>query len=259
MPRHKTDANQEPAAVADYSALVCQVLKTCLGNRLSKLPSIPLVKFLYLSECEYYRLYRRRLSSLGWFFYKFGPWAREFAKDSNLVEMENKVIESNKCIKYRKLDWLEARLHGDYIEDADARIVVRQIVTPWAQRYAEGEERWELITRELLNEVYFHTAPMRHARFEETLDFALIPPARPALELKIDAKWVAEVKRKFRDACKKAEPSRSLYPLPELAPAVRDSVTRALEQLSEDEDGSLGGYVPFEVDSRDLEGAFGDE
>ena len=259
MPRPKTDTLQEPAPVADYSALVCQVLKTCMDNQLSKLPSIPLVKFLYLSECEYYRLYRRRLSKLGWFFYKYGPWAPELKEDPDLVESETTVVSANRCIKYHKLDWLEAKLHGDYVEDFDARSVVKRVVTPWALRYTEEEARWELTTRELLNEVYFHTAPMRHARFEDTLDFSQIPPARPALELKIDPKWVADVKRRFRDTCKKAEPGRSLYPLPELAPAVRDSVTRALEQLSEDEDGSLGGYVPFEVDSRDLEGAFGDE
>lgn len=257
MPRHKTDANQEPAAVADYSALVCQVLKTCLDNRLSKLPSIPLVKFLYLSECEYYRLYRRRLSSLGWFFYKFGPWAKEFTGDSNLVEMEKKSVATNKCIKYRKLDWLDAKRHGDYIEDSDACGVVRRVVTPWALRYTEEEAHWDLITRELLNEVYFHTAPMRHARFKDTLDFTLIPPAMPTVELKIDPKWVVEVKRKFRDARKKAEPGRSLYPLPELAPVVRENVAAALQRLNDEEGPWLTNDVRVKLDTAG--GSFGIE
>jgi hypothetical protein len=100
---------------------------------------------------------------------------------------------------------------------------------------------------------------MRHAEFKETSDFALIPSTQPAVELKIDPKWVAEVKRRFRTERKKTETSRSLYPLPELAPVVRDAVTHALEQLTEEEVGQLGDYVPFAATDRDLEGALGDE
>lgn len=257
MPRAKTDAQQEPTPVADYSAMVCQVLKTCLDNRLSKLPSIPLVKFLYLSECEYYRLYRRRLSKLGWFFYKYGPWAPELKEDPDLVESETKIVTANRCIKYHKLDWLEAKLHGDYVEDLDARSVVNRVVTPWALRYTEEEAQWELTTRELLNEVYFHTAPMRHARFEDTLDFTLVPPATPTVELKIDVRWVVEVKRKFRDSRNKAEPGRSLYPLPELAPLVRENVAAALQRLDDEEGHWLTNDVRVKLDSAG--GSFGVE
>jgi hypothetical protein len=197
------------------------------------------------------------LSTLGWIFYKFGPWARELAGDSSLVETEKKVIGTDKCIKYHKLDSPEAKPHGDYMEDSDAREVVRRVVTPWALRYTEEEARWELITRELLNEVYFHTAPMRHARFKETLDFTLIPPASPTVELKIDLKWVAEVKRRFRQVHKKAEPGRSLYPLPELAPAVRENVAAALERLDEEEGRWLTGDFRVKVEGSD--GALGVE
>jgi hypothetical protein len=109
----------------------------------------------------------------------------------------------------------------------------------------------------LLNEVYFHTAPMRHARFKETLDFTLIPPASPTVELKIDLKWVAEVKRRFRQVHKKAEPGRSLYPLPELAPAVRENVAAALERLNEEEGRWLTGDFRVKVEGSD--GALGVE
>jgi hypothetical protein len=260
MPRHKTEARNRPAPAADYAALICQILKICQDNRLQRLPSIPLVKFLYMSECEYYQLYRRRLSKLGWFFYKYGPWASELKDDPALVESETKVISANHCIKYHKLDWLEAKLHGDYVEDLAVKSVVRRVVTPWALRYTEEEARWEYVTRELLNEVYFNTAPMRHARFEETLDFDLIPPIKPAVDLVVDKKWIAEVKLRFRRSAKApTESTRDLYPLPELAPAVRDSVTRALEQVSYEEDGSLQGFVPLSTKTEDLQGAFGDE
>lgn len=253
------ELNQQAPLLTDFSLLICQVLKLCLHHRLNRLPSKPLVKLLYLSECEYYRRYRRRLTSLNWFFYKYGPWANELAEaNPELIEREDKVIEANKCVKYFKLDWLSAKLHGDYIEDLEARTVVKHVVTPWAKRFAEEGANWQLVTRELLNEVYHHTAPMRYAKFGRPLDFTLISPAKLTIEIKLDPMHIAEVKKHFRLHKKHKSPKQSLYPLPELAPGLRDAIAAALNQLDEEELFVMRDF-PIDVTDEDLRGAFDEE
>lgn len=217
-----------------------------------------MVKFLYLCECEYFRRYRRRLTPLRWFFYKYGPWARELAKrDQQFVEREDKIVSADKCIKYYKLDWLTAKLPGEYLEDIAARAVVRQVVRQWAKRYTEDEAKWELVTRELLNEVYHHTAPMRHAKRGEMLDFSLIPPAKPTIEVKLDRQRIAEVKKRFHSLKKNKSTTQSLYPLPELAPNVREKIATALERLEQEEYNWLTGDFSVKIDKED--GTFGVE
>jgi len=241
--RSSLQPNRAKPALADFRALICQVLKECRSYRLVKIPAIPLVKFLYLSECEYYYRYRQRLTSLGWFCYKYGPWARELAyADGGSVEVLEKAVTPERCVKYWRLDAL-CLPSADAIESLEARSVVRQVVKPWAQRFAAEESDWELATRELLDHVYHHTAPMRHARFGEPLDFDSIPSAQPSFTVELPRERVAELRRQLRAIWKTPSCSEPLYPLPELAPSVREHVTEALARL-EDEEATLTSDLP---------------
>jgi len=132
-------------------------------NQMGRTPStIQLVKYLYLIDLEYARLFGRTLSGYEWIFYKYGPYAFEIAETArrvgfNLIEEEFETGEK-KGIYYR------VDQEAKFPEELGFAV----------KRMADRVLRiWGLAsTTEILDYVYFETEPMEDAIYGELLDFS---------------------------------------------------------------------------------------
>jgi len=132
-------------------------------NQMGRAPStIQLVKYLYLIDLEYARIYRRTLSGYGWIYYKYGPYAFEIADTARRVGfylVEEEFETGEKRGRYYRVDQ-EARFPnelGSIVKDITDRVL----------------HIWGLAsTAEILDHVYFETEPMEDAIYGELLDFS---------------------------------------------------------------------------------------
>ncbi|MEX1276915.1 MAG: type II toxin-antitoxin system antitoxin SocA domain-containing protein [Bacteroidota bacterium] len=126
-----------------------------------------LVKFLYLTEVEYFRITRQRLTDLRWLFYHYGPYALEledilahpeFHKEQFTTQSERDFI------RFRVAE----RVRG-YKSSLDAKVtlIIKRIVGQWKDKPLP----------ELLDYVYFETEPMQEVKKRgDVLDFSTIRP-----------------------------------------------------------------------------------
>lgn len=129
--------------------------------------TIRIVKLLYLIDVAYFRRQSRLLTDLEWIAYKYGPFAFEIPKTIKalgyrLDEEEVLTTEGQRAVVFRAGE--ETDLSG--IVDFSTQVLIDDTIKKWAY-----EDLYDL-----LNYVYFHTAPMEEARFGERLEFEVIPP-----------------------------------------------------------------------------------
>jgi Antitoxin SocA-like, Panacea domain len=141
-----------------------------------------LVKLLYLSELEYYRRTGRRLTSLDWKFYHFGPYAFSLAQYIGDPDIDTLPFE------LPSLAGPESESLGTGVEH-DVNVTVADVVHTWGGADLNA----------LLDYVYFETEPMASARRGDSLDFSSVVPA-PAprrLVVKLDEKKIDELRKKL--------------------------------------------------------------
>lgn len=161
--------------------LVRQILKEALRLGKTALPTTTMVKLLYLCEYEFFKLKRERLTSLKWFAFHFGPWAREIPKaigDDSFIEREEKTIDLGKTAKLLRIDPYKLETEN-FVDDLDARVTVRNVVSDWSDVHLNT----------LLDYVYNQTEPMLNVdKKGDALDFdtiatpLVIPPYKPPKE-----------------------------------------------------------------------------
>jgi hypothetical protein len=158
---------------AEAKDLVLAVLT--LANEQGKIVGkTKLLKLLYLADIEHFRLNRATLTGFDWIFYLYGPWSRDY--DRLLADLESKGdIE---CQNYAYND-----VEGKFFRAVEHRDLNRLIVAANEFfRIKHSIENWiERPTSELLDYVYFETAPMAGARKSEPLDFSAVPEGAPVL------------------------------------------------------------------------------
>jgi len=161
-----------------------------------------LLKLLYLLDIESFREKQATLTDFNWRFHKYGPWSPEY--DEVLDRLNNSNMISMRT--GNKTEWdavfVDAVKRVDLSEAFPAvldELRARRIIEAWADRP----------TGELLEYVYFHTAPMRNARRGELLDFSGILGEEPVPEYKRTHSLVEPKERKkkqkaFREAIRQA-------------------------------------------------------
>jgi hypothetical protein len=136
-----------------------------------------LLKLLYLLDIEAFRKEKATLTGFNWIFYKYGPWATEYdeelgrLKDSGLITLRDGDRPDLDTVF---VDAVEPVQLSNAFPVVLEEIHTRRIIESWADRP----------TGELLDYVYFHTAPMREARRGEALDFSAVLTEEPAPEYK---------------------------------------------------------------------------
>ena len=123
-----------------------------------------LLKLLYLLDIEAYRESRTTLTGFSWKFYLYGPWAIEYER--LLSELNRSGIVALRTGELGGLETVfvnatESVPLEKAFPAAKQEFRTRRIIEAWADRP----------TGELVDYVYFHTAPMRDARRNEPLDF----------------------------------------------------------------------------------------
>ncbi|MGB3480320.1 MAG: type II toxin-antitoxin system antitoxin SocA domain-containing protein [bacterium] len=202
--------------------LILEILKEEWNHGNKQMLTIKLIKLLYLTECEFFRRRRRRLTNLEWIFYKFGPFAFDLQKTHRSIihlEEEEKTITSDKTIKLLSIAYGNAFIHEKFVADYAVSAIIKRLVGYWKDKS----------TRELLNFVYHHTEPMILANRGHVLDFSVIPETL-LFKSKISKETVKEFRKRLKYT-KAKKTSKSLYPLPELTKEWRVRLIKALEDL----------------------------
>ncbi|TKJ28839.1 MAG: hypothetical protein CEE40_10565 [Chloroflexi bacterium B3_Chlor] len=135
-----------------------------LGAGVSK---IRIVKLLYLIDVAYFRTRRQLLSSVEWIAYKYGPFAFEIddaisALGYKLEREELLTTDGYQAFVYRADEQPEL----PSAVDLGTKMLIDEVINGWAHENLN----------DLLNYVYFCTAPMERAKFGAALNFELIPP-----------------------------------------------------------------------------------
>jgi hypothetical protein len=147
-----------------------------------------LLKLLYLFDVEYYRVHRQTFTGFGWKFFHLGPWAAEFdpaleglvTNGALLPQRSNTEFETS---FYRSAERIDPREPFSNMKD---EYILRGVLKMWGTRS----------TGEILDYVYFQTAPMEAGIRNAPLDFSVIQPEKPtAYSRSSSGKTKAEIQR----------------------------------------------------------------
>jgi Protein of unknown function (DUF4065) len=145
-------------------ALLIQSIATFIRSKGSAATKTKVLKLLYLLDIESFRETHQTLTGFDWIFYKYGPWTAQYdvvldelaqagkirLASSSRADQEAIFIDSTAAVELSKA-------FPTYREE----LKVRRVLELWADRPIG----------ELLEYVYFHTAPMRDAKRDSRLDF----------------------------------------------------------------------------------------
>ncbi len=145
-----------------------------------------LLKLLYLFDVEYYRVHRRTFTGFGWKFFHLGPWAAEF--DPILERLVGtSVLMGQRSSSEYEVDFYRAAERVEWravFSDVKDECILMEVLKVWGARS----------TGEILNYVYFQTAPMEGGIRSQPLDFSLIPPeARSVYSRSLSGRTRAEI------------------------------------------------------------------
>lgn len=125
-----------------------------------------LLKYLYLADLEAWRHFGKSFTGFKWVFFHFGPWSRQFdALYEDLKQCGQLITRPTTGVHEGEL--LRAAEPAEIEEAIDHLALtsrVRQIVDFWADRPLA----------EMLDYIYFHTAPMQNARRGLALDLSKV-------------------------------------------------------------------------------------
>ncbi len=190
-----------------------------------------ILKLLYLLDIESYRKTGATVTGFDWKFYKYGPWAASYDDALQAAAQANKIV-----INAREFDEgatfinpVEKLPLSQVFPDIVQQLTAKKIIDTWGARP----------TVELLDYVYFHTAPMREAVRNEGLDFSTLTreeklPHYTGIKSKADEK---EIQRKRKELLSRlnATAKAPIAPL-DPPPKYDASYWSALEKLESDPD-----------------------
>jgi hypothetical protein len=145
---------------------------TWIAGEGSYVTKTKLLKLLYLFDVDYYRAHRQTFTGFGWKFFHLGPWAAEFDPALEGLVMRGTLLQqrSNNEFEtafYRPGERIDPREPFSNVKD---EYILRGMLRRWATRS----------TGEILDYVYFQTAPMEAGIRNAPLDFSMIQPEQPA-------------------------------------------------------------------------------
>ncbi|MDI6780337.1 MAG: hypothetical protein QME25_09185 [Bacteroidota bacterium] len=150
---------------------------------------------MYLTEVEYYRNNRERLTDLQWAFYLYGPYTKEVENILDSPPFEKSLVETKDSKEFIKYNIAEPTYTYQRYVDVKLSLLIKKIVGQWKDK----------TLAELLDYVYFETEPMKAVKQRgEKLDFNMIksideiPPIIPLKASKEAEKKVAELRKKIK-------------------------------------------------------------
>jgi len=175
----------------DIQPLIINFVKKLQDNKIG-FGETKLVKYLYLAEIEYYRRKRKRLTSLDWTYYKFGPYIMNW----------NELIDSPSLEVEKDRDDFTMFSIREYMPIPNIPDEINQIIDLVIRKYSK------LNLNELLELVYSDTEPMLEVTERgELLNFGCILPQeyfviKPS---KLTQKDIAKITQKYSELIKNAK------------------------------------------------------
>jgi hypothetical protein len=131
-----------------------------------------LLKLLYLFDVEYYRVHRQTFTGFRWKFFHLGPWASEFDPTLEGLVSAGVLLQQQSAGEfetsfYKATERIDPREPFSSVKD---EVILRVVLNTWGTRS----------TGEILDYVYFQTAPMELGIRNAPLDFSVIQSDKPA-------------------------------------------------------------------------------
>lgn len=131
-----------------------------------------LLKLLYLFDVEYYRTQRKTFTSFRWKFFHLGPWAAEFDPTVEVLVSAGSLLQRRSSSEfeasfYSAAERVETREPFSNVND---EYVLRNVLKTWGTKS----------TGEILDYVYFQSAPMEAGVRNALLDFSVIQAEVPS-------------------------------------------------------------------------------
>jgi hypothetical protein len=180
----------EPRMATDPILLIDLVYKNSRQQNLLLPQLTRLIKLMYLSEVEYFRENRGRLTDLNWKFYLYGPYPPSLQSVLGDPEIESNEWNTGKISKHivRDEDTF-MRAKGAFEVEA----IVNRVVKDWG----------DADLNQLLDYVYFETEPMQKAKRGDDLDFSTVEPAvRKKVQIALDRSKLNELRKHLAERAK---------------------------------------------------------
>jgi hypothetical protein len=140
-------------------------IATWIREKNSYLTKTKLLKLLYLFDLAYFRSHGATFTGFSWKFFHLGPWAAEYdpiLEGMLAQEILTQQFSESETAFYKPTEPTELQTALPQLKD---ELTLRQILNQWGDKS----------TGEILDYVYFQTAPMETAVRNQPLDFSAIP------------------------------------------------------------------------------------
>ena len=150
--------------------LVARICAYCRENNLLPPGQVRTTKLVYLVEYNYYGWEQKRLTDLDWVFWRYGPWSKTL---SSVLTQDFHTPQENEIEpgKFRPVHWTPPQFDRPRLKFDN--VALEGIIPTVLDRFAA------MPYNELLDYVYFETAPMKDAVKGQPLDFSgILKPQR---------------------------------------------------------------------------------
>ncbi len=165
-----------------------------VGELHGSLTKTKLLKLLYLLDIESYRKTQTTLTGFDWTFYLYGPWSGQYEDTLAAAESADRIRIAPPAYGDEGATFINPTGAKVQLSQPFPNIVqeltAKRIIEAWANRP----------TGELLDYVYFHTAPMRDAKRNEPIDFTKVLDEEPLPHYKLPKLALDEKKIKEKRA-----------------------------------------------------------
>jgi hypothetical protein len=143
--------------------LVARICAYCQEKHYPDPGQVRTTKLVYLVECGFYGWERKRLTDLDWIFWHYGPWSSTLDK---ILKEDFKIPpeEEPEAGKFIPVHWQPPMFEKPILKFDN--ITAESVVLTVLDRFAG------MPYNELLDYVYFETAPMRVSVKGQALDFS---------------------------------------------------------------------------------------
>jgi hypothetical protein len=145
--------------------LVARICDYCKENRYPEPGQVRTTKLVYLVECGFYGWEKKRLTDLDWIFWHYGPWSPTLDK---ILKEDFKIPpeEEPEAGKFIPVHWQPPMFEKPILKFDN--IAVEGVILGVLEKFSG------MPYNELLDYVYFETAPMLNAIKGKSLNFDFI-------------------------------------------------------------------------------------
>jgi hypothetical protein len=214
--------------LTELIAAVASYIRECGGAP----TKTKVLKLLYLLDIDAYRRTQQTVTGLDWIFYLYGPWSSSYdevldeavGSDKIRITGPERGDEGATFINPSQIVPLD-RVFPSVMQE----LAAKRIIEAWASRP----------TVELLDYVYFHTAPMQGAERGAALDFSILRREEPSphyfgVKPKEDAKEISRKRKQLIESMKSLR-KVEIAPL-DPAPRYDDNYWSSVAKLESDKD-----------------------